>query len=263
MPEKSNLIGGCQSSRMSLENMPGAELSARFALPPNSKRYCGTGEFAGKFADYLQDKCASNRIALENSLRKFTAHYAYLKLIADANGLEPFDAQVAEALWIGSRLLENVEKKEMQKLIMRQFVGEEKLSAAKAKKLAEGMPDGFVPHHSFHVLYIHTISGVIEPSVKNADLCRPSWGKVISGDGKGAVLKSQKLLRQNGKLALQECKSKAKTSCAGIALLPELKKGSTVASHWGVAVMELSESQAKRMERYTKNNIAAANSMNE
>ncbi len=246
-----------------MEKTAGAGISARFALPPNSKRYCGTGEFALKFAAYLGNSAAPERIALENSLKKFTTHYAYLKLIAQANCLEPFDSQVTEALWIGNRLLESVEKKDMQNLLLGQFCGAGMLSKEKATKLAEDMPDGFVPHHSFHVLYIHTISGVIEPSVKNADLCRPSWGKVISLDGNKARLKSQKLVKQNGKLALQECEKKAGRWCAEIELLPELKKGDIVACHWGVAVMKISESQAKRMEKYTKMNIAAANGMNE
>ena len=97
----------------------------------------------------------------------------------------------------------------MQKLIAQEFSGSARLPAKKAMLLAEKLPDGFVPHHSFHVLYLHTISGVIAPSVKNADLCRPSWGKELAL-AMAAILKSQRLLRKKGKLALEECGGKRK-----------------------------------------------------
>ena len=63
--------------------MQSVEVSARFGLPPNSKRYCGTRPFAGIFKEYLGKGSAKNRKALEKSLATFTAHYSYLKLIAD------------------------------------------------------------------------------------------------------------------------------------------------------------------------------------
>ncbi|MEM2137864.1 MAG: DUF6390 family protein [Candidatus Anstonellaceae archaeon] len=239
--------------------MEGAELSARFALPPNSRSYCGDRTFAEIFAAYLDGNSKRNLPALRKSLQSFRAHYAYLELIANANSRSPFDYEVSEALWIGNRLLENVEKLEMQRVILERFCGHGMLSKENAKRLAEEMPDGFVPHHSFHVLYLHTITGVIEPSVKNADLCRPSWGSVSSVDGETAVVKSQKLARLDGKLVLQECRKKVRTACAGMALLPDLRKGERVAFHWGVGVMKISQQQAERLEKYTERNIAAAN----
>ena len=240
-----------------MDDMDGVELSARFGLPPNSFSYCGTPVFRRAFAAYMKEKSPANARALEAALSKFRAHYSYLKLIANANGKKPFDRQVTEALWIGNSCLENVKKAGMAKTIMGEFSGRGLLPKGKAARLAAGIPEGAVPHHSFHVLYLHTITGVVRPSLKTADLCRISWGKAVGRKGGKIVISSQKLARKNGKLCLVPCRKTARTSCAGIALVPDAKKGDIVATHWGFAVMKLSESQGARLEKYTRRNIAA------
>ncbi len=237
--------------------MLGVEIAARFALPPNSRAYCGKRGFRKAFAAFLADKSAAK---LERELSKFTAHYAYLRLIAAANRLSPFDRKVSEALWIGNSLLEKVRKEDLKKIILQQFCGKGMLSEPSAKKLAESLPDGFVPHHSFHVLYLHTISGVIGPSVENADSCRVSWGKVTRAGSGFVEVATQRLARKNGRLLLLPVKKRWKTSCAGVALLDKPKAGDLAASHWGIAVMELAPAQARRLEKFTKINLKAANS---
>ena len=241
--------------------MDGTEISARFGLPPNSKKYCGRREFAAVFAAYLKRKSYANLRALKTALSHFHAHYSYLKLIAAANGKKPFDRGVTEALWLGNGLLKNVKKKDLQKIILRDFCGKGMLSAARAEKMALALPDGFVPHHSFHVFHIHSITDVVPPTLSTSDNCRVSWGKVV-GAKKGAVIvKTQKLAKKNGKLVLLPAVKRWKISCAGIALLPDAKEGDIVASHWGVAVMGISKRQAAELEKVTKQNIAAANKL--
>ena len=243
-----------------MDYMDGVELSARFGLPPNSFSYCGTPVFRRAFAAYMKEKSPANARALEAALSKFRAHYSYLKLIAKANKKKPFDREVTEALWIGNPCLENVKGKGMAKTIMGEFSGRGLLQKGKAARLAAGIPKGAVPHHSFHVLYLHTITGVVKPSMKTADLCRISWGKVVGCKNGKITIDSQKLARKNGKLCLVPCRKTARTACAGIALAPDAKKGDIVASHWGFAVMKLSESQRARLEKYTRGNIAALGS---
>ncbi len=239
--------------------MDGVEISARFAFPPNSRKYCGAGTFSSAFANYMARKNAANRMALENEIRKFKAHYEYLKLIAKANGLQPFDEKVCEAFWLGNELLANVKRKDLQRLILKRFCGKGMLSRKRAAALAGNMPGGFVAHHSFHTFYIHTISGVIEPSVKNADLCRVGWGTIIGMRKEEAVLQSQRLVKRKGKLALVLCKRKVATVCNGMTLVPNLKKGDWVAFHWNAAVMQLTLQKIRRLEKCTEQNIAAAN----
>lgn len=234
----------------------GVELAARFAYPPNALSYCGTSAFEKTFAKFLRDKNPVNRKALENSIRVFRAHYAYLKLIARANHLQPFDYKVCEAFWLGSRLLEKVEKEQIAKLILTEFCGPGLLSKGRAKRLAEGLTENFVPHHSFHPLYIHSISGVVPPTVKTSDNCRVSWGKVLRKSDRNVEVQSQKLVKKNGGLQLVPCHRKWKT-----ADFLKCSKGDLVVAHWGVAVAKISSSQAKHLEKYTLKNISAANSL--
>ena len=251
--------------------MEGVELSARFALPPNSFSYCGTPIFRRAFAAYLKKKSPANARALEEALSKFKAHYSYLKLIADANGMRPFDRKVAEALWIGNPCLGKVKKHDIAKLMMGEFSGKGLLTGKKAAKLAAGIPVGALPHHSFHVMYVHTITGVVPPSLKTADLCRISWGKVVGVKNGKIEFDSQKLARkkgkaaigaqkaagERGKLCLVPCRKKIRAVCAGIGFVPKIMEGDIVASHWGFAVMKLTESQAARLEKYTRKNLSA------
>ena len=241
--------------------MLGAEISGRFALPPNSLSYCGTKGFRAAFAAFLSRPTPSSRLRLESSLRLFKAHYAYLCLIARASGKQPFDSKVSEALWVGNSLLKKVKREDMQSLIVREFSGPGLLSRKKALKLAGSLPKGALPHHSFHALYLHTITGVIAPSVQNADSCMVHWGEVTKVSNNSALVQSQKLVRKKGKLALVPCTRKLKLRCAGIPLLPSLRAGGLVASHWGVAVMKLSRSQAQQLKSATNRNISALNSL--
>jgi|SRR3989344_773289 len=239
--------------------MEGAELSARFALPPNSRSYCGTRKFADVFAAYLGDRSAKNLVALERALSSFRAHYAYLKMIAGANGRKQFDAKVTEALWLGNGLLKKVKRKDLQRMITSDFVGKGMLGAKRAEGLAVSLNGRFVAHHSFHTLYIHSITGVVPPTVKTSDNCRVGWGRVVKAREGAAIVKTQKLVRKGGKLLLLPCKKKWKLSCAGIELLQGVKKGELVASHWGVAVMKITKGQAARLEKATLQNMKAAN----
>lgn len=241
--------------------MDGAELSARFALPPNSRSYCGIKPFSRIFASYLKNRSTSNLRALQAALSSFHAHYAYLKLIAAANGRRPFDAKVAEALWLGNGLLSKVERKDLQRLMLKDFCGKGMLSRERARRLASSLQGGFVAHHSFHTLYIHSITGVVPPTVKTSDNCRVSWGKAVRLEKDAVIVSSQKLVKEDGILKLIPCKKKWKTSCAGIALLPDIRKGDNVAAHWGVAVTKITGKQMEGLERATERNVAAANDM--
>ena len=241
--------------------MLGIEISARFGLPPNSLSYCGKPTFRKSFSSYLADRSAANRRALERELSKFTAHHSYLCLIAKPAGLRPFDHRVSEALWLGNGLLRKVGRHSMQQLILREFSGPGMLSRSRAAKLAASLPAGALPHHSFHALYVHTISGVIAPSLKNADSCMVHWGRVISASPDSALVQSQKLVRKKGKLVLVPCARRLRLSCAGIVIIPSVKTGDLVASHWGVAVMRLSGRQAANIESVTRRNIRAINAI--
>jgi hydrogenase maturation factor len=108
-------------------------------------------------------------------------------------------------------------------------------------------------------LYLHTITGVIEPSVENAERCRVGWGRVRKVGVGSAIVDGQELMERNGELVLVPCARKVSTRCTGIELLRKLRAGDLVAIHWGIAVMKISGRQAKRLESVTKANIEIAN----
>jgi hypothetical protein len=105
--------------------MDGLELAARFSASPNSLCYCGKKTFFKAFMQYLKNKQTKN---LENEMKKFKAHYEYLKLISSENNLPLFDKKVVEAFWIGNELLENVRKESIAKMIWTKFSGKGLLS---------------------------------------------------------------------------------------------------------------------------------------
>jgi hypothetical protein len=239
--------------------MHGAEIAGRFAIAPNSLSYCGKGGFGGIFGRYMKAKTASNRVAVENAIKHFRAHYSYLQLISKATGRKPFDAKVCEAFWLGNELLDEVDAADLRKLICSKFAGKGLLSARKAAKIAKSVPAGAVAHHSFHPLFIGSITGVVGRSAKNSDMCRPSWGKVITILGNSAVIDSQELVQNNGKLALVPARKIVKLGCAEMQLAGVPKVGEIIASHWGFAVMKISMVQSAELEEATKKNVQTAN----
>lgn len=235
------------------------ELSARFALAPNSRHYCGSRTFAKAFSSFLASRSLSSRKMLESELKKFKAHFAYLSLIARSNGLSPFSPGVSEALWLGNGLLKRVSKKDLQEMILSDFAAPQFLSKSRAQKIASRIPARALPHHSFHPLLIGSITGVISRSLHNADMCMVSWGSVISAGKDFAFLQSQSLARKNGRLLLLPAIRKARLSCSGIPLVPNLKKGDLLATHWDFAIMKISQKQLKSLQYYTGKNTEAAN----
>jgi len=224
----------------------GVELSAKFALMPNCLGHCGTDWFAGVFARYLAGKAGGEDLKAE--LKQFTAHYGYLKLIGDCNKRDAFDEKVVEAMWLGNELLENVGKKDLQKLILGRFV-DAGMQKQRARKLVENMPENAVPHHSFHVLYIGSISGKLMPSLVNAERCLIRSGRVIAAQGGHAELECWGLTGRRLEESL--------LSVNGIRPERAPVKGERMALHWGMAAARISEEQEKALISYTKRNLEA------
>ncbi|VVB57490.1 Uncharacterised protein [uncultured archaeon] len=231
----------------------GLELAASFSLPPNQKGLCGPGR-----VDWKDKK------KLAATMRQFRAPYAYMSLIGEANGLEPFDYEVVEAFWIGNKMLSRVERDEAAAMICRRFVGPGLLSPKRALTLVSALPRKVYPHHSFHVFYIGSISGVLKRTRTQMDACRVAWGKIGSVGRTSVGVKYRPLeLKENGKR--KENGEGRKTAC----LSPRLSSarwafdssrfspapGEVAASHWGVLAARLDKRQEKNLEKYTRINV--------
>lgn len=222
--------------------MDGLALAARFSLPPNLLGLCGPK----KAADTAP-------AALKATLKKFRAPYAYLSLIAEANGLEPFDYEVVEAFWIGNKKLQGIDADDAEKVIRKRFVGTGRLPAHRAEALIANLPKKVYPHHSFHVFYIGSISGVLPRTSRALDSCRVAWGRVKKTDRTGAHVKYAPIMMDKTSVRFARQKSAIWSIDAGAG---RIDAGDTVASHWKTAAMALSGRQKKNLEKYTQINMA-------
>jgi hypothetical protein len=228
--------------------MDGLRLCARYSYMPNSLGYCGPPNANTKILDYV----FSGDADIRPILIEFDALHPYLKLLAGANGIvDEFDERVVEALWIGNELLDKVSAKDIRKMMTDEFKGylPEKLLTYLAKKV----PEGVVPHHSFHVLHLQTVTGVIERSLENQDNCRVSWGRVVEKGDKLAVA-TQELTVEEGGYALTPRVREVNYQVGG-RTFTDADEGDVVSIHWGLAVEKLSPRRVRKLEEYTNLNL--------
>src|SRR5205814_10474317 len=134
-------------------------------------------------------------------LRRFTGALPYLQLIARANGIaDPFDARVVEAYWLGNELLDGVEVRQLYDSLLERFG---KQLQGRTRDLVLGKaPAGAQPHHSFHVLDVHSRVGELDKTLHTLESCRVSWARVIDVDGSELVVDRPRLVIRGGKLGL-------------------------------------------------------------
>ena len=232
--------------------MEGVKLAAAYAFMPNFIGYCGKSTF------YTALKSGDLQL-LHSELKKIVALNGYLNVIASCNSKKPFDRDVVEAFWIGNSLLEKVERKDIAEMFMG-FYKKGAISRERAEKLASSIPEGAVPHHSFHVLYVNSLSGVLKDDVQKLDMCRVGWGEVLETKGDKANVLYMPICGKRGSYRLGEKRERQIiTSLEGYSSVGELREGDTVTFHWDFAVQKISRENEKILERYTLRNIDAVN----
>lgn len=235
-------------------NMDGVNLASAYAFPPNRKGYCGISGYAKLLKAYRAGEADSD--SLRRGLMRFSAHYAYLSLIARENGLDPFDNEVVRAFWTGNRLLESVSPKAMRSFIRNGLLKGK--SPSRAKRLCDGLPDGILPHHSFNVLYVNFVSNSVPRTIRNFDSCCITSGKVLSVSGNTATLLRRAISYSRG-FAVKETVSRVSLVRGGMRFIKSLEKGDTVSVHWGMAIEKLNPRDARLLESYNNKNIIAVN----
>lgn len=224
----------------------------RYGFMPNRLQYCGpTGENRTLF-DYAVEHVTDG--GLPPLLRKFTGALPYLQLIARANGIaDPFDARVVEAYWIGNELLDSVEVRQLYDSLLERFG---KQLTARTRELVLGKaPAGAHPHHSFHVLDVHSRVGEMELTLATLDNCRVSWGEVVSVESAELVVYRVPLVLRAGKLVLESPRTERVLRGFTDAVSP----GDWVSIHWGWVCEVLDSRELRNLERYTRHHLALAN----
>ena len=242
--------------------MPGAVLAAMYAYPPNRHGFCGKKSFAKTLKRYMHgDHDVSTVRELERALKDFRTHYAYLKLIARENDLEPFDLKVVKAFWIGNHLLDNVSADALSR-----FLGRD-LLAGKSKKrielLRENLPEAMVPHHSFNSLYVNFVTDRVERKIENYDSCCVTFGRVTIPSVYRPLVNRYSITRgsvHHPHLVLKQKSERIHLEPEDVRLVHDrLRPGDSVTVHWGQIVQKIGPHDLHMLLKYTRTNMEAIN----
>ncbi|MCC6178730.1 MAG: hypothetical protein IT305_25775 [Chloroflexi bacterium] len=228
----------------------------RYAFMPNRLRYCGSDDNSTLFGYAIEGVVDGG---LSPLLRRFTGALPYLQLIARSNGIaDPFDTRVVEAYWLGNELLDGVEVRQLYDSLRERFG---KQLQGRTRDLVLGKaPAGAQPHHSFHVLDVHSRVGELGHTLETLEGCRISWGRVARVEGAQLVVERQPLVLHSGKLALGETQvERALRQVDGHGFAECAQPGDWVSLHWGWACEVLTARERANLEQYTRRHLTLAN----
>lgn len=228
----------------------------RYAFMPNRLRYCG-GDDNSTLFQYGVEQVSDG--GLPPLLRRFSGALPYLQLIARANGLaDPFDPRVVDAYWLGNELLNRVEVRQLYDHLAERFA---KQLQGRTRTLVLGKaPAGARPHHSFHVLDVHSRVGELQNNLGTLDSCRVSWARVVQVDGGEIIVERQPLVLEAGKLALGTWqRERIPRQVEGRGFADDAQPGNCVSVHWSWVCEVLTDRQRANLERYTRYHLSLAN----
>jgi hypothetical protein len=242
----------------------GALTFARFAYPPNRLGYCGPD-----VQDEMLQRVAARASGpeLRALARGFEGAWPYLQLIAGANGIvDPLDARVVEAYWIGNRLLDRVGTVQFADSLLTRFGPVLRLSVDR-DRLLNPLVSGGLPHHGFHVFGVYPWvgllrSGTVDQALHVLDRCRVRWGRVTSVGDEIATVTSRPLVWDGRRLELGAPREETATIARdGYALAPNLQVGDWCALHWDWVCEPLDGRRLGALRKYTRRQLDAVNAV--
>jgi hypothetical protein len=245
------------------KNGSGALLHAKHSFMPNKLGYCGPDD-RGIIQRHLQESSVDEKFV--SILKNFEAAYPFIRLIGTSNQRDPFDHKVAEAYWIGNKLLNNVATKDYYNFTLSEL---RKKNTEEIKTLFLKLRDLALPHHIFYVIstalnvvsdHHHTASMDPGKVSETMDNCMISWGKVVKVE-KDNLLVNYNPLRMDdeGKIFLDGEVTKKVSYDPTIPQFDRVSRGDCVSLHWNYACEILSKSQMRNIRAYTMNDIDSAN----
>lgn len=237
----------------------GAVRFARYAYPPNSLGYCGPDDSLALFEYGSADLVDGGLSALA---REFEGAWPYLELIASGPGLDPLDADVVEAYWIGNALLDRVGRSSFGSSMRDRF---QDRAGTSWESVADALDGGARPSHAFHVFCVYPWvglmrSGLVQQPLHVLDRCRIRWGEVLGIDGDEAQVRTRPLVLEDDILAIgPETIEAVSWASGGHGLSPEIQPGDSVALHWDWICERLDNWSRLRLERETKAVLRLAN----
>ncbi len=234
--------------------------AAIYAYPPCSLKLCGQRdqESSKILFQFLTNNSSKLEPKVINILKKFEAAFPYYQLIAKKNNIDnPLNERVVEAYWIGNELLEHNYQNDLQQLILNDFCQPGLLSTQRAKEKAAEVPADAIPHHSFHVLILGSVTGRVQFSDRLFDLCCVNSGKIIEVNSDSVIIAYSPLLYRQGKFNYGAI-TKREIDWNKL-ITPPLKVGQLVTTHWNQVCEIVDQITAKHLQHYTEINITAVN----
>ncbi|HZY92066.1 MAG TPA: DUF6390 family protein [Thermoplasmata archaeon] len=235
--------------------MDGVELGARFSIATNRLNFCGPAD--AEPALYAAITSGTRLPEARRALERFEALLPYLEAIGAFHRLDPFDARVVEAYWVGNDLLDPFGPVEFRAILTR--LAARGLPRSVAQRLVDHLPAAPIPFHAFHVSFVGVgaVTGHVPTTLPNMESCRPAWGHVLSIDGSRLRLTKPTLTVEGSRLRLTEGPTAEVEFDPRV--LPGVRVGDALALHWGWPALRLTASQQAAMEKYTRRALSAAN----
>lgn len=238
----------------------GPTLFARYAYAPNERGYCGPADHRA-----LLDYGATRTVdpGLEQLARGFAGAWPYLAFIAQATGLgDPLARRVVEGYWLGTSTLDGIDMQVFGRALEDRF---RPVTGSSWTFLAEAIPAGAVPHHSFHVFEVYPWTGLLASyrgghPLHVLDRCRIRWGQVVSSHGDQVVVRYQPLTWDGAALGLGPPETETATrAVGGVGFVDDLLPGEWVSLHWGWVCDRLTSTQLASLRRSTGRQLEITN----
>lgn len=230
----------------------GATLFARYAYPPNERGYCGPADSAAMLQYGAAGVVDRGLIELAKG---FAGAWPYLELISTATGIrDPLDRRVVEAYWLGNSLLERVDMTAFGNSMTDRF---RRRAGTSWAHMAEAIPVGAMPHHSYHVFGVYPWVGLLgsdrgETPLHVLQNCRIRWGQVMSIRGDEVDVLSRPLTWDGSAVGFgPPTLETSRGSSNGVGLAPAYAPGDWVSLHWGWVCDRLSRRQLGNLRHYT------------
>jgi hypothetical protein len=230
----------------------GATLFARYAYPPNERGYCGPPDSAAVLQYGVAGVVDQGLVELAKG---FAGAWPYLQFISTATGIgDPLDRRVVEAYWLGNGLLNRIDMTRFGDSLMDRF---RRRAGRSWGFMAEAIPEGALPHHSFHVFGVYPWVGLLGSDRGDTPLhvlqnCRIRWGQVVAIRDDQVDVLSRPLTWDGAVVGFGEpALETVRGSSNGVGLAPAYAPGDWVSLHWGWVCDRLSRRQLTSLRRYT------------
>ncbi len=231
----------------------GPLLFTRYALPPNDRGLCGPADSAALRGYAMAAEPGPDLARLAS---QFAGAWPYLRLIAASNGIaDPLDRRVVEAYWVGNGLLENVRMSDYGAFLDERF----RARAGRGwESIASAIPEGAVPHHSFHVFCVYPWTGLLragraEPALQVLDSCRISWGWVVTPE---PLVVARRPLTWDGRVLAVGSPAPCEVAPG---FVTGLRPGDWVSLHWNCVCDRVSPPLLRSLRHYTARHLALCN----